>query len=83
MPSSCTKLTKPNNNISPHYSCETWEPRSCKNNLHFSSGQFYNGDLVSVFIDSAIGKRWSSEYKTPVFINICKDVLKEILIKIK
>lgn len=30
-------------------------------------------------IDSAIGKRWSSEYKTPVFINICKDVLKEIL----
>jgi CO/xanthine dehydrogenase FAD-binding subunit len=34
-------------------------------------------------IDSAIGTRWSSEYKTPVFINICKDVLKEILVKIK
>ena len=34
-------------------------------------------------IDSAIGTRWSSEYKTPVFINICKDILKEILVKIK
>ncbi len=34
-------------------------------------------------IDIAIGKRWSSEYKTPVFINICKDVLKEILIQLK
>ncbi|MFH0865968.1 MAG: molybdopterin cofactor-binding domain-containing protein [Bacteroidota bacterium] len=34
-------------------------------------------------IDCAIGKRWSSEYKTPVFINICKDVLKDILNQIK
>jgi len=34
-------------------------------------------------IDTAIGKRWSSEYKTPVFINLCKDVLKDILIQIK
>ena len=40
------------------------------------------GPLQNI-INSAIGKRWSSEYKTPVFINICKDVLKEILIKIK
>lgn len=30
-------------------------------------------------IDEAIGKRWSSEYKTPVFINICKDALLDIL----
>ena len=34
-------------------------------------------------IDSAIGKRWSSEYKTPVFINLCKDVLKEVLVKVE
>ena len=26
-----------------------------------------------------IGSRWSSEYKMPVFVNICKDVLKDIL----
>jgi CO/xanthine dehydrogenase Mo-binding subunit/CO/xanthine dehydrogenase FAD-binding subunit len=32
-------------------------------------------------IDTAIGKRWSSEYKTPVFINLCKDVLKNIMIQ--
>ncbi len=30
-------------------------------------------------IDDAIGKRWSSEYKQPVFINMAKDALTEIL----
>ncbi|MFA4852877.1 MAG: FAD binding domain-containing protein, partial [Bacteroidales bacterium] len=30
-------------------------------------------------VDTAIGTRWSSEYKTPVFINLCKDVLKNIM----
>ena len=34
-------------------------------------------------IDASIGTRWSSEYKTPVFINLCKDVLKGILEQIK
>lgn len=34
-------------------------------------------------INCAIGKRWSSEYKEPVFINICKDVLRDILKQIK
>jgi len=34
-------------------------------------------------IDASIGTRWSSEYKTPVFINLCKDVLKGILVQIK
>jgi len=34
-------------------------------------------------IDNAIGKRWSSEYKTPVFINLCKDVLREIKEKLE
>jgi CO/xanthine dehydrogenase Mo-binding subunit/CO/xanthine dehydrogenase FAD-binding subunit len=38
---------------------------------------------LQAIIDNAIGTRWSSEYKTPVFINICKDILKEILEKIK
>jgi CO/xanthine dehydrogenase Mo-binding subunit/CO/xanthine dehydrogenase FAD-binding subunit len=38
---------------------------------------------LQVIIDNAIGKRWSSEYKTPVFINICKDVMKEIYSQIK
>ncbi|MBI5218624.1 MAG: molybdopterin-dependent oxidoreductase [Bacteroidia bacterium] len=34
-------------------------------------------------IDDAIGKRWSSEYKNPVFINICKDALHDIFMKLK
>jgi len=38
---------------------------------------------LKIIIDNAIGTRWSSEYKTPVFINICKDALKEILKKAK
>ena len=33
-------------------------------------------------IDNEIGSRWSSEYKMPVFINICKDVLKDILTQV-
>lgn len=34
-------------------------------------------------IDNSIGKRWSSEYKSPVFINICRDVMKEIYFQLK
>ncbi|MBT3755691.1 MAG: aldehyde oxidase, partial [Candidatus Cloacimonetes bacterium] len=30
-------------------------------------------------IDDEIGKRWSSAYKLPVFVNMTKDALKEIL----
>ena len=29
-------------------------------------------------IEDAIGKRWSAEYKKPVFINVCQDVLRDI-----
>jgi CO/xanthine dehydrogenase Mo-binding subunit/CO/xanthine dehydrogenase FAD-binding subunit len=38
---------------------------------------------LKIIIDNAIGTRWSSEYKTPVFINICRDALKEILKRVK
>ena len=30
-------------------------------------------------IDDAIGKRWSSVYKLPVFVNMTKDALTEII----
>jgi len=33
---------------------------------------------LSEKIDKEIGKRWSSEYKKPVFINMCKEALREI-----
>jgi len=33
---------------------------------------------LAEMIDAAIGKRWSSEYKMPVFINVCQDVLRDI-----
>jgi CO/xanthine dehydrogenase FAD-binding subunit len=29
-------------------------------------------------IEAEIGKRWSAEYKKPVFINVCQDVLRDI-----
>jgi CO/xanthine dehydrogenase FAD-binding subunit len=32
-------------------------------------------------IDNAIGKRWSSAYKLPVFINMTKDALTEIIVQ--
>ena len=38
---------------------------------------------LRTIIDGAIGTRWSSEYKTPVFVNICRDALKEILKSVK
>jgi len=33
---------------------------------------------LSEKIEKEIGNRWSSEYKKPVFINMCKDALREI-----
>ena len=33
-------------------------------------------------IEKAIGGRWSAEYKLPVFLNMFKDVLKEVKAKI-
>ena len=32
-------------------------------------------------IEKAIGGRWSSEYKLPVFMNMFKDVIKEVKAK--
>ena len=32
-------------------------------------------------INDEIGKRWSSEYKIPVFVNMCKDALAELIRK--
>ena len=34
---------------------------------------------LKIFLDKEIGSRWSSEYKVPVFINICKELFKDIL----
>ena len=34
-------------------------------------------------IDAEIGRRWSSEYKIPVFINMCQDALREMGEKVK
>ncbi len=34
---------------------------------------------LTELIDKAIGKRWSSEYKLPVFVNLLKDMLKELI----
>jgi CO/xanthine dehydrogenase FAD-binding subunit len=33
---------------------------------------------LAEMIDAAIGGRWSAEYKQPVFIHMCQDVLREI-----
>ena len=33
---------------------------------------------LAEMIEDAIGKRWSAEYKKPVFLNICRDVLQDI-----
>ena len=33
---------------------------------------------LSEMVASEIGNRWSSEYKMPVFINVCQDVLRDI-----
>lgn len=33
---------------------------------------------LAEMIEAAIGKRWSAEYKKPVFINVCQDVLRDI-----
>ncbi|NTW32007.1 MAG: molybdopterin-dependent oxidoreductase [Bacteroidetes bacterium] len=38
-------------------------------------------DPLHEIIDKAIGKRWSSVYKTPVFIDLFKDVLRDIIKK--
>jgi CO/xanthine dehydrogenase FAD-binding subunit len=34
---------------------------------------------LAEMVDAQIGKRWSSEYKKPVFIHVCQDVLRDIL----
>lgn len=33
---------------------------------------------LGAMIDAEIGTRWSAEYKKPVFINLCQDVLRDI-----
>ncbi|PIE32656.1 aldehyde oxidase [candidate division KSB3 bacterium] len=33
---------------------------------------------LAAMIDDEIGKRWSAEYKKPVFINLCQDALRDI-----
>jgi len=38
---------------------------------------------LTEMIDVQLGKRWSSEYKKPVFIHVCQDVLRDIQRKIK
>ncbi|GAK55661.1 aldehyde oxidase and xanthine dehydrogenase [Candidatus Vecturithrix granuli] len=38
---------------------------------------------LAEMIDVQLGKRWSSEYKKPVFIHVCQDVLRDIQQQIK
>ena len=38
---------------------------------------------LAEMIDAQIGKRWSSEYKKPVFIHVCQDVLRDIQAQLK
>ena len=33
---------------------------------------------LTEMIQAAIGTRWSSEYKMPVFINLCQDALRDV-----